>query len=766
MSSEIIDDIRVSTIEIASDSGLNLSNFNARLKHTGAGTFTLTSTSTLDNAISIDLPNGGLDVNVQKTIDFKALDSTETAITLQGLTGGIEINAYRNIQLTSQTESINLDTSDGDINLTSSDNIILAAEKSIAIESGLSDCAAINIIAPFGGINTYSQNILTSCGQTPFYPFNQSKTGISPQLANIMAKISPISSFKNNILESQQNKLQANSLLCPIGFYSQASDYVISMLSDRSQSSIDNGIPGTLLLSFDAATVISALGASGLPEDEGYINSDLILFSEGQVIINAQGISGILIGTQNTTPITMGTIDNTTTINGDLIVSGNFTVNGDTVQNNVTVFTSEDPVFYLNTGISGTDNTNDIGFIGKRGNLENVGWIWKESQDEWVAIGTDSNGVDNIDNDINDYKPARFGGLNVVSDTSRGPTATVFNVDVNGQINLETSLTNLDAITVTSAGGIDITASGVSKDIDITATGSVNITSNEGTIDGIVLTSTGGIDINTVTGTDITNTGSSTALVVNQNGTGQDVVVFKDNGITALIVKDGGTVGINTTSPSSSYKLDVNGNSNVSGRVYQDAFMLVPPGSIMPYAVSSAPGGWLLCDGSAVSRSTYATLFSLIGSTYGNGNGYNTFNLPDMRGRMIVGFNSSDTSFDSLGETGGSKTATLTTNELPAHTHSTSTTSNGSHTHSITDPGHNHYFTTINDDYNNSGTNPPGFSADSAGLKTWYTSNSYTGITVNSVSDHSHTVTVNSTGSGNSFSIMNPYMVLNYIIKY
>lgn len=648
MSSEIIDDIRVSTLEIASESGLNLSNFDSRLKHTGAGTFTLTSTSTLDNAISIDLPNGGLDVNVQKTIDFKALDSTETAITLQGLTGGIEINAYRNIQLTSENENINIDTQNGNININ----------------------------------------------------------------------------------------------------------------SERSLSDINNSIPGVHIISNKSKMIIEAL-SSGI---SGYINTDLVLYSDSSVIIDTQGISGIQIGTQYTVPISVGTTENLTTINGDLTVSGNFKVDGYSVQNNVTVFTSEDPVFYLNTGISGTNNTNDIGFIGKRGNLENVGWMWKESADEWVAIGTDSNGVDNIDNDVNDYKPARFGGLNVVTDTSRGSTATVFNVDVNGQINLETGLTNLDAITVTSAGGIDITASGVTKDIDITATGSVNITSNEGAIDGIVLTSSGGIDINTVSGTDITNTGSSTALVVNQNGTGQDVAVFKDNGITALIVKDGGTVGVNKTNPG--YPLDVNGTANATS-VYQAGFMLVPPGAMMPYAASIAPGGWLLCDGLAVSRSTYSALFALIGSTYGNGDGESTFNLPNLKGRTIVGFNSTDGNYDAIGETGGSKTVTLTTNELPSHSHTGTTNSSGSHTHSITDPGHKHTITTINDDFNSSGASPPGFAADSAGTRTWdIMSTNMTGITINSDGAHTHTFTTASAGSGNSFSILNPYITLNYIIKY
>lgn len=134
---------------------------------------------------------------------------------------------------------------------------------------------------------------------------------------------------------------------------------------------------------------------------------------------------------------------------------------------------------------------------------------------------------------------------------------------------------------------------------------------------------------------------------------------------------------------------------------------------------------------------------------------------------MIVGYNSADTNFDVLGETGGSKTATLTTNELPAHTHTGTTTTNGSHTHGITDPGHRHTFTTINDDFNNSGTNPPGFSADSAGTRTWdIMSTNTTGITINADGSHAHTFTTASTGSGNAFAIMNPYITLNYIIKH
>ena len=61
------------------------------------------------------------------------------------------------------------------------------------------------------------------------------------------------------------------------------------------------------------------------------------------------------------------------------------------------------------------------------------------------------------------------------------------------------------------------------------------------------------------------------------------------------------------------------------------------PGAIMAYAGASAPSGWLLCNGAAINRTTYATLFSIIGETYGVGNGNTTFNLPDLRGRFPLG---------------------------------------------------------------------------------------------------------------------------------
>lgn len=82
----------------------------------------------------------------------------------------------------------------------------------------------------------------------------------------------------------------------------------------------------------------------------------------------------------------------------------------------------------------------------------------------------------------------------------------------------------------------------------------------------------------------------------------------------------------------------------------------LPIGAITEFAGSTAPSGYLLCDGSAISRNDYENLYNVIGVTYGAGDGSTTFNLPNLKGKVPVGLDSSDTDFDTLGETGGSKT--------------------------------------------------------------------------------------------------------------
>jgi len=139
-----------------------------------------------------------------------------------------------------------------------------------------------------------------------------------------------------------------------------------------------------------------------------------------------------------------------------------------------------------------------------------------------------------------------------------------------------------------------------------------------------------------------------------------------------------GQVGIGTKSPA--YAIDVAGDLNITGdyKVNGTNLQTVPTGTVSAFAGSSAPTGYLLCDGTAVNRTTYAALFGVISDTYGVGDGSTTFNLPDLRGRVIAGIDSANnvlndtSSIDgtALGNVGGDDVHTLLEAEMPSHSHS------------------------------------------------------------------------------------------------
>lgn len=212
------------------------------------------------------------------------------------------------------------------------------------------------------------------------------------------------------------------------------------------------------------------------------------------------------------------------------------------------------------------------------------------------------------------------------------------------------------------------------------------------------------------------------------------------NGIDAYN-KAGGNVGIGMTEPIT--KLDVSGSINASSQIMVNYVPIASPvGSITAYTMSIDPSGWLICDGRTVSREKYAALFSVIGTTFGVGNGTTTFGIPNYQGAFLRGAGT-----DPTNTYAGPSVNTSQAHATQTHRHSASS--------SITDPGHSHTQYTFNDDYNNSNTNgqsEPAWPAPDAfstppNTKTWSNINSATtGVTVSTtIGDSTTSVNANET---------------------
>jgi len=181
---------------------------------------------------------------------------------------------------------------------------------------------------------------------------------------------------------------------------------------------------------------------------------------------------------------------------------------------------------------------------------------------------------------------------------------------------------------------------------------------------------------------------------------------------------------------------------------------VIPTGTIVMTGRSSAPSGWLICNGDAVDRTLYAELYSAIGETFGPGNGTTTFNLPDMRGRVAagVGTGTGGGASGTGAPTGGAAlTAVALAGWFGSNTVVLDTSMIPSHSHGVTDPGHTHG--------QNGGTGGPS--------QTRLTSDTHDTPT-NSVdnTDSSTTgISIDNTGGGGAHPNLQPTVGLNFIIR-
>lgn len=200
--------------------------------------------------------------------------------------------------------------------------------------------------------------------------------------------------------------------------------------------------------------------------------------------------------------------------------------------------------------------------------------------------------------------------------------------------------------------------------------------------------------------------------------------------------------------------------------------VVCPLGAVLPYAGATAPTGWALCNGAAVSRTTYAELFALIGTTYGAGDTTTTFNLPDLRSRFVAGKGTATWS-DALNESGGSKDAVAVahTHTSTDHQHTWSGTTSGESGHNHPGSGNGFVYWDTSYGTNQSATTPVGPNTPWAlswqvntGASSGHT-HTYSGTTSGAVGGTGNTTASQSPTATGTDQNLPPYLTLNHIIR-
>jgi microcystin-dependent protein len=199
-----------------------------------------------------------------------------------------------------------------------------------------------------------------------------------------------------------------------------------------------------------------------------------------------------------------------------------------------------------------------------------------------------------------------------------------------------------------------------------------------------------------------------------------------------------------------------------------------PIGSISVFAGPTAPPGHLLCNGQVLSRSSYLKLFEKIGTVYNSGSESSTeFRLPNINGRVVAGIDKNNSKFNELGKTGGSKTHNLTLNQMPRHTHIQNEHTHTQNSHAHTQDSHNHGVSI--------GWNPSGWEAANFGLGGFGSFTNTVAVTGgwdigstgvapaiqnNTATNNPTTATNQNAGGSQSHNNIQPYIVMNYVIRF
>ena len=404
-----------------------------------------------------------------------------------------------------------------------------------------------------------------------------------------------------------------------------------------------------------------------------------------------QALYSNISGSYNTSTGSFALLNNTTgienTANGRDALSSNTTGSNNTATGSQALYSNKIGSFNTATGyqalLNNTANSNTaIGHIALSSNITGS----NNTANGFAALGRNTTGKQN---------------------TSTGFQALRMNTtgDYNTANGVNTLLSNLIGSNNTAIGyGADVSFDNLSNATAIGANASVNASNKIQMGDGNV-----------------------TAV---QLGTGTNVTLE-----TGLVKITGGTPGEG--------KVLTSDAAGLASWTSPTPAQQVLTGSITSFAGANLPpsSGYLICDGSAVSRTTYANLFLVIGTTYGSGDGTTTFNLPDLRGRTIIGTGQGIALTNrTLASTGGEEAHTLSVNEMP------------SHNHSITDPGHNHLFSKNLE-----------VTRTSSNGNDYVTKMSFANI---STSTATTDISIDNSGGGQAHNTMSPYISLNYIIKY